>query len=1151
MDNKVLLDLRGLVIRAMYSEKDPDKEKGELPDPEWGVSKFIEGPFLQALNYADPINIVAVLDGGNKYRKALYSEYKAHRKEGVEGEKELITEVQKRVERFLRYMGVTTVKVPGVEADDIIAMLRNRLPCNKLIVTVDQDLIQLVRDDTIVLINWEAKEDMKGVKPQHIALYKSIVGDSSDGYKGIKGLGPVAWKALVDEVGEDGLDELTEIVYKGRRSAMREVAEAYPDHKVIPKLYSEWGEWRRSYYLAILHPELCYGANPKDLIFSPEWERRVPSKEKILEILDENYINLDLVKTLSDYLPEKIMITPENLHTIKGILEEFKEGPFVAFDYETEDFVKHEAFDRATKSGKTYVDTLNQTLVSCSFVGGKNLRKCIYISTLHSDKENRVDPSVIGNLLKDLEEAGVKLVAHNMAFEYNVTKENLGIELKFIQDTMPMGSYYREEGNLGLKDMSLELLRYRQATFEETTQGRGMSELTSEEAFKYGVDDSLTTAHLRSLFEFILPSESRSFSFIEEKENAFANLLARNYSYGVEIDWDRLEELHQEDLAKVKELDHSIRSALEEHCSNHSETNARNYWDSIYSETKSLLIHKYKDKDPDFIKQKMEDMKASIYEKTRYIPYRSSGKNVKFVATPKGITSVAADLGISQQLEKITASDLTEYLMTVEAKSQEQKKFLKLLGESSSELKKREGENYQKFYDFCYEVKARSAVEVFEGFEMNLNSPPQKQQIFYLFLGLPVKVRTNKAKGSARDVLKIDGSPSTSEEAIEYALAFNMEKDDWRVQVLEDIQELMSCLTRMGLYWGPYPLWKHPKTGRIHPSFIPAATRTRRPTGSSPNFFQLAKKDGGRVRSIVKSHKLPKKKTVVISGDFNGQELRITGSEANDPVMIDSYCGEVRKDIHTVTARGVATREVLMNPEMAEYFTLDSDGRVSYEILNRTRKDKNLPFHDKADSWRRISKTVNFLIIFGGSAFTLAKKLRIPETEADAILREVFGLYARLTPWQKEVVELARQQGYVTTAYGNRIHATDNLFSSNDSLRKHEERKMINGLIQPCASDILKVLSHNIISDNIFEETEARLIAPVYDEITSSVLVETGFEYIKRMSKAMAITPPGHPIPMEAEFSIGYNWGNMIEIGYGNDITEDTFNEAMEQLDAK
>ncbi|MNF77094.1 DNA polymerase I, thermostable [compost metagenome] len=242
------------------------------------------------------------------------------------------------------------------------------------------------------------------------------------------------------------------------------------------------------------------------------------------------------------------------------------------------------------------------------------------------------------------------------------------------------------------------------------------------------------------------------------------------------------------------------------------------------------------------------------------------------------------------------------------------------------------------------------------------------------------------------------------------------------------------------------------------------------------------------------------------------------------------------KDIHSVTGCTFAANvlEQAMGPEILKRLAFDASGSMDYEQFVSLLKegehvyelvgDLALPLGKAIVKIRKMAKTVNFLIIYGGQAFSMGMKLGVPERFAQRIMDGVFAGYPRLAPWQKETVELAKRQGFITTAFGTRKHVDPNILSRDGSLRSRAERQTVNHEIQGCAADILKVVLTKAHHTRLYEDTRAHLIAPVYDELVNSVPIDLAFEFASRAQDLMNLTPPGHPIPMLAEVSIGRNW---------------------------
>ena len=305
---------------------------------------------------------------------------------------------------------------------------------------------------------------------------------------------------------------------------------------------------------------------------------------------------------------------------------------------------------------------------------------------------------------------------------------------------------------------------------------------------------------------------------------------------------------------------------------------------------------------------------------------------------------------------------------------------------------------------------------------------------------------------------------------------------------------------------------------------------------------------------------LPKR--LIMAPDFSGQELRIIGSEAQDPTLIQAYTGGKRytdkygierltvADIHSMTTvkfvHSYIERE--MGANVLQYLPLNTHGRLEYDWYMKARKCKTgqeliaLLLNETGeadkllkvlgDARNKMAKPTNFLITYLGTASTLAENTSMPQKFCETVMDEVFAAYARLGPWQNETIAFAKRNGYVTTAYGTRKHLSDDILSSDRSLRSREERRACNQRIQGCGADILHRVETTLWEEEVLERYKCWFLAPVYDEIVLDVPLNDDLpDLIAEVAAHMDITPPGHAIPMMAEFSFGVTWANQYELG--------------------
>lgn len=1170
----VILDARGVMLHALYGTKDDDAfpvqvqlASGEMATQfentaNAGFGAFLTRYLLPIIEVIAPRRIIAVWDGGSDYRKGLFPGYKARRSARRGDKPQEVIDRDKALEdyckTFMASIGVTQCQVPGVEADDLIALLCQRLSGHKLVYTVDADLLQLNGPGCTVMLKGEAQEgdgymvhkDLAKPVPFHlISLCKSLLGDTSDEYPGVKGFGPAKWNDMVEEYGFDGMEELEQCVKAFDYKVIADIlagAQRNKSGKPVNKgeyaleiIYENRNDWALMYAIASLRPDLCEHVH-NGVLHEIKWYKRVLNKDRALKIMEDTG-TIDLYPMIRGILPTQELVTCENYEeALRHYKEHLDESPYVAFDFESYDTLEHAPFQEAS-NGKGFVDVLSQSITGASFTYGRNLNHTIYISVDHKDTANLTDEHIRWAI--EAAEAKCELLVQNASFETALCDTNLRHPLKTPYDTMIMASYVNENESSHLKDMSLMYLRYKQATYKETLEKAGaknMRELTGEQVLSYGCDDAAVTASLFDLFKLILEIEG-TWEFVRDQEFPTVHPLYRGFEAGVRIDFDRLSELEKEDAEIIEGGMKGLRDFLRQNCSSENIEGAT----ALYEDLAAFERAKLKDegKNEGAVESKLLALKESILADSKYMDVVQQRKAVSFAPTALQISKVAETLGFSKSLEGVSANKVTEWVAEISDWLQdghleladdgaELVKFTGLLAAAVPQLRKREGAEYDAFAAFCTEVLTRNApIETF-GTELNFDSPKQMQSLFYAMLGLPIRVRSKVQRGSVREKLDFPGSPATDDKAVEMAIAEDAPEGSSLREFLETYRKVKGALTRGKIYYKPYPLWQHPSDGMVHGSIKNCGTVTRRPSGSSPNFLQVAKRgDGKKIRTAF----LPRYDDhVIISADFSGQELRIMASESQCPVLLDAYIGPVKKDIHSVTAAGIAP--VLLErkwPAVAKLFTFTDSG-IPYDDYIAGRKSDDKEVSGALNDVRNLfAKAVNFLIIYGGGPHTLARNLGIPVEMAQAIMDQVFRTYPGIRPWQERTIEFARKHGYVVDAWGNRRHAPADILSRDGNKRSRAERQLVNAPIQGGAASMLKVCLTKMHHSHLFEETRSILIAPIYDEVTSSVPRDTAVEYSHRLIEIMEMTPPGHAIPMEAELSIGANnWGEQIELGF-------------------
>ncbi len=356
--------------------------------------------------------------------------------------------------------------------------------------------------------------------------------------------------------------------------------------------------------------------------------------------------------------------------------------------------------------------------------------------------------------------------------------------------------------------------------------------------------------------------------------------------------------------------------------------------------------------------------------------------------------------------------------------------------------------------------------EAFElaGQKFNLSSPKQIQEILFEKQGIPIIRKTPK------------GQPSTAEDVLQ-ELA-----DNHPLPKLLLEHRMLSKLK--STYVDKLPSLINSKTNRVHTSYHQAVAITGRLSSSDPNLqnIPIRTEEGRRVRQAF----VAEKGYQILAADYSQIELRIMAHLSNDERLCEAFAkGE---DIHRATA--------------AEVFGLKLD-EVEAEQ-------------------RRAAKAINFGLIYGMSAFGLAKQLGISRTEAQQYVSLYFERYPGVKKYMDSIREKAREQGYVETLFGRRLYLPD-INNKNVQRRQYAERTAINAPMQGTAADIIKRAM--IIIDDYLQDkkTDCKMIMQVHDELVFEVK-EKSVDTIKKNVVEQMETAAELSIPLVVDAAIGANW---------------------------
>jgi DNA polymerase-1 len=364
------------------------------------------------------------------------------------------------------------------------------------------------------------------------------------------------------------------------------------------------------------------------------------------------------------------------------------------------------------------------------------------------------------------------------------------------------------------------------------------------------------------------------------------------------------------------------------------------------------------------------------------------------------------------------------------------------------------------------------------GETFNINSPKQLGDILFVKLQLPVLKRT----GAAR-------TPSTAQEVLEeLALTHDMPREvlEWRA-----LQKLK------GTYIDALPQLIHPRTGRVHTSFNQAGAATGRFSSSDPNLqnVPIRTEVGREIRRAF----IAEPGHVLISADYSQIELRVLAHLAEDESLIQAF--QRHEDIHDQTSLKV--------------FGTDS-GLSKHEL-------------------RRRAKIINYALLYGKTAFTLAKDIGVSQAEAQAFIDAYFAGFPGVRGYLDGTIASARETGVVKTMFGRRRLVPD-INNRNGQVRGAAERIAVNMPIQGTAADILKramidlhaalgigSLGEGALGVSHETRSGARMILTVHDELLFEVKKEAADEVAaivrERMEQAVTLK-----VPLTVDVGIGENW---------------------------
>lgn len=358
--------------------------------------------------------------------------------------------------------------------------------------------------------------------------------------------------------------------------------------------------------------------------------------------------------------------------------------------------------------------------------------------------------------------------------------------------------------------------------------------------------------------------------------------------------------------------------------------------------------------------------------------------------------------------------------------------------------------------------KLESKIKTTLGNDVNINSPKQLGIALFEGLSLPVRKKTKNGYSTSAEVL----------ESLRYTHP-----------VIEEILQYRT-LTKLKSTYCDGLAKAISDDGKIHSTFNQTETKTGRISSTEPNLQNIPVKTelGKEFRKFF----IAKEGYLLVDADYSQIELRILAHLSNDQNMIYAFKNDV--DIHKVTASQVF----------------------------------NVPIDMVTPLMRSRAKAVNFGIIYGISAFSLAKDIGVSRKEADSYIKNYFKHYSNIEKYMQETINFAKKTGFAETMFGRRRYLPE-LKSSNFNLRSFGERVARNMPIQGSAADIIKIAMINVDKKIREEKLDAKIILQVHDEIIVEAL-QNQAERVKYILESEMAHAVNISLPLIAEASVGKSW---------------------------
>ncbi len=362
----------------------------------------------------------------------------------------------------------------------------------------------------------------------------------------------------------------------------------------------------------------------------------------------------------------------------------------------------------------------------------------------------------------------------------------------------------------------------------------------------------------------------------------------------------------------------------------------------------------------------------------------------------------------------------------------------------------------------------RLEKEIYEeaGEEFNISSPKQLGDILFGKMKLVDKPKKTKT-----------GQYSTAEDVLSY-----LAKDH---KIIRDVLEYRGLAKLKSTYVDALPEQVEESTGRVHTDYMQTVAATGRLSSNNPNLQNIPIRTE-RGRQVRKAFVPRNKEYTLLAADYSQIELRIIAALSEEDTMIEAF--KNGEDIHASTA--------------AKVF--------------------NVPIDEVTSEQRSNAKTVNFGIIYGVSAFGLSNQTDLSRKESKELIDTYYKTYPKLRNYMSELVDFARENGYVQTVLGRRRYL-NGINGSNAVVRGAAERNAVNAPIQGSAADIIKLAMINIHKKMTEAKYKSKMLLQVHDELVFDVY-KPELDELQKLIKTEMENAYTLKVPLDVEIGLGDNW---------------------------